>query len=61
MNRYRALFREGAQLTTFAETKGGLQVHTFGVEDYIKLYEPSFMERGVYEKEVWSRSDSYLL
>lgn len=59
-DRYRALFDEDARFTTFGETEEGLQVYTFGVEDYIKFYGPSFVGRGVYEKEVWSRLDRYL-
>ena len=58
-DRYRALFDEGARFTTFGETEDGPRIYTFGVEDYIEFYEPSFLERGVYEKEIWSRLDRY--
>ncbi len=58
-DRYRALFRRDARLLTFGGTPEDPKVFGFGIEDYIKFYEPEFDKRGVYEKEIWHRGDRF--
>ncbi len=57
--RYRALFRKDARFMTFGEKDGELQVHDFGVEQYIEWYGPGFDERGVYEREINHRTERH--
>ena len=53
-DRYRALFRDGASFTTLAEDGAPI---TFGVNEYIEWYGPMFVKRGIYEREIWGRTD----
>ncbi|MHC5114483.1 MAG: class I SAM-dependent methyltransferase [Planctomycetota bacterium] len=55
-DRYRALFREGAPFTTFDDAG---RVITFGVDEYIASYGPSFVDRGILEREIWSRTERH--
>ena len=57
--RYRALFRAGARFMTFGSGKDSAKVFEFGVEDYVKWYGSSMVERGIYEKQIWSRTEQY--
>ncbi|MCG8553978.1 MAG: hypothetical protein MJD61_01630 [Proteobacteria bacterium] len=58
-DRYRALFREGARFVTFGSNKDSTQIFEFGVEDYIEWYRPSMLENGIYEKQIWHRTEQY--
>jgi hypothetical protein len=58
-DRYRALFREGARFITFGANQDSTEIFKFGVEDYIKWYGPSMLERGIYEKQIWHRTEQY--
>ena len=56
-NRYRALFRESAPFTTLSVNDGKPIV--FGVEEYIEWYGPMFRERGIFEREIWGRTEQF--
>ena len=59
-DRYRALFVEGARLASIDTTQPDrARFVAFGVDDYVGFYEPSFFERGIFEREVWSRTDGH--
>ena len=55
-DRYRALFRKGAPFTTLS---GDGAPVTFGVEEYIKWYGPAFEERGIFEREIFGRTERF--
>ena len=55
-DRYRALFREGAPFASLLEDGAPI---TFGVEEYIKWYGPTFLERGIHEREIWGRTERF--
>jgi hypothetical protein len=56
-DRYRALFRKGAVFMTLSDANGAPV--DFGVEEYIKWYGPAFEERGVFEREIWGRTERF--
>jgi SAM-dependent methyltransferase len=55
-DRYRALFRDGAPFTTFDDSNRAV---SFGVDEYIEWYGSAFVERGILEREIWSRTERH--
>ena len=58
-DRYRALFRDGALFMTFRHDDRKRAVTAFGVEEYVEWYGGAFNERGIWEEEVFSRTERF--